>query len=77
MFPKQYVQVLESYITDRFYRVKQTKAGVPQGNVLNYVLYLPFTYDIPKKINIKIATFADDTNVLAIGANADEAIEKL
>lgn len=77
---------LESYITNIFYRVmargvpqelKHYKAGVPQAVVLGHVLYLLFTQDSPKMINIKTATFANDITVLAIGANVDEVTEKL
>jgi hypothetical protein len=44
--PKQYAQILKSYITERHFRIKQEaysdlkdiKAGVPQGSVLGPVL---------------------------------------
>jgi len=49
ILPKQYAENLESYLTERFFRIKQgdayfelkeIKAGVPQGSVLGPVLYL-------------------------------------
>lgn len=61
---------------EEYSELKQTKEGVPKGSVLGPVLYLLFTHEIP--INVNIATFTDDTAILAIeGANADKAIEKL
>ena len=72
--PVQYVQLLESYISQRTFRVKQENeyselkiinAGVSQGSLLGSVLYLLYTCDIPVAENIKLAIFADDTVVLA------------
>jgi hypothetical protein len=74
ILPKQYVHLLESYVTERIYRVKQEdeysqfkdiKAGVPQSSVLRPVLFLLYTHYIPKG-NITMATFADDTAILAV-----------
>jgi hypothetical protein len=79
-------QILQSYITDRYFRIKQEeayselkeiKAGVPQGSVLGPVLYLLYTCDIPTLENDTIATFADDTAILTVGKNNEEATEKL
>ena len=86
LLPKQYSQILESYITDRHFRIKQEesyseikeiKAGVPQGSVLGPVLYLLYTCDIPKLENDTIATFADDTAILAVGNNTTISTQKL
>ena len=70
------------YLSNRYFRVKQgeeysdlkpVKAGVPQGSVLGPVLYLIFTSDIPQPTGTTVATFADDTGILAVGANVEAA----
>jgi hypothetical protein len=45
--------------------------------VLGPVLYLIFTSDIPQPAGTTVATFADDTAILAVGANVEEATKKL
>lgn len=53
MLPKQFVEILTSYIFKRMFRIKQeevyselkdTQAGVPQSSVLWPVLYVLYTY---------------------------------
>ena len=77
---KQYAEILESYLTERFFRIKQgdayselkeIKAQVPQGSVLGPVLYLLYTSDLPKLENSTVATFADGTAILTVG-NSNE-----
>lgn len=86
VLPKQYVELLSSYLSDRLFRIKQedeyselkeVRAGVPQGSVLGPILYLLFTSDFPQLENVTVATFADDTALLAVGSNIDEATNKL
>lgn len=86
LLPKQYVEILKSYISNRLFRIKQEeeysqlkeiRAGVPQGSVLGPVLYLLFTCDLPKTEDTTIATFADDTAILAVGNNIEEATAHL
>jgi hypothetical protein len=68
--PKQYSDILTSYIRERIFTVKfenecsgskQIKAGVPQGSVLGPILYLLYTSDIQITEDTLLATFADDT----------------
>ena len=76
LLPTQYSQLLKSYLSDRYFRVKlweeysdlkPSKAGVPHGSVLGPVLYLIFTNDISQPTGTTVATFADDTAILAVG----------
>lgn len=84
--PRQYFELLKSYITNRFFRVryggeyselKRILAGVPQGSVIGPVLYLLFTRDIPSSHNTLLGTFADDTAILAVGKSLEDSTRKL
>ena len=70
------IQIIESYITDRYFRVKQGElkeisAGVPQGSVLGPSLYLLYNCDI---LTIEIGTIA---TFPAVGETIKDATEKL
>jgi hypothetical protein len=73
-FPTPYYLLLKSYLTDRYSQIKyNTKtsdnfpihSGVPQGPLL----YLIFTADIPTRKDTVIATFTDDTAIMASNEN--------
>ena len=71
--------LLESYLTNRYQRVKfnnifskwgKITKGVPQGSILGPLLFLVYINDLPSFIkrfgphNTSIILFADDTSVL-------------
>jgi len=70
---------MKSYLLERIFRVKFEKAvtqlkqmnsGVPQDSVLKLVLYPLYITDLPALDTI--ATYADDTTILAIHNNHTE-----
>ena len=80
--PHNYYLLLDSYLKDRIFQIKQQeelsnfheiKAGVPQGSVLGPVLYTLFTADLPGSKDVTTATYADDTAILASHVNPVEA----
>jgi hypothetical protein len=85
LLPKQYSDILTSYIRERIFRVKfedeysgskQIKAGVPQGSVFGPILNLLYTCDIPTTEDTLLATFADDTAILTKSTDFEEAAVK-
>ena len=87
MLPGNHVQLLSSYLNDRFFRIRFNdayslfriiKAGVPQGSVLSPLLYSLFTSDIPKpRGNSKMGVYADDTCVLNAASTYEETVTNL
>lgn len=74
LLPTPFYLVLKSYLSERQFYVKvnneisqiyNINAGVPQGSVLGPILYTIFTSDMPFSDNVLIATYADDTALLA------------
>lgn len=84
--PQQFYLILRSYLEKRKYVVKfgeeltspmNIKSGVPQGSVLGPVLYLLYTADLPVSVGTMVATFADDTAILASNTNPEMASRSL
>lgn len=84
LLPTNVCCLLRSYITARSFYVTRDgtdstlhtiAAGVPQGSVLGPLLYTLFTRDIPSPpSSVLLATFADDTALLATSPSYPEAI---
>ena len=84
--PMPYTRLLQSYLTDRKFEVhhgeavsaiESIQAGVPQGSVLGPPLYVLLTPDIPITGETELATFADDTAILASHHQYEKAVANL
>ena len=73
--PDNMYKILQSYLTNRYFRTKYREAysslrpiltGVPQGSILGPLLYLIYPADLPTLENSTTATFADDTAILTV-----------
>lgn len=84
--PHTYFGIIKSYLSDRMFQIKEGNctssfhsilAGVPQGSVLGPMLYTIYTCDLPQREDVVVATFADDTAILARSKCPNEASMKL
>jgi len=58
-------------------QLKDINSGVPQGSVLELVLYLLYTADLPVAQDTITATYADDTAILTTHKDHAEALQRL
>jgi hypothetical protein len=81
-----YFLILKSYLHSRHFLVKveteyaelsSVNAGVPQGSVLEPLLYLLYTADLPTSPGSTTATFADNTAVVTMDRDPAIASQKL
>lgn len=56
---KQYTEILKYYLTEKYFRIREIKVGVPKCSVLGPPLYLLYTCDIPG-LNNTVITYAND-----------------
>lgn len=80
--PAPFYLFFKSYLSKRYFYVKineetselhEIHAGIPQGSVLGPILYTIYTADMPVVDNVMVATYADDTAVIATSEFPDEA----
>ncbi|CAH0384773.1 unnamed protein product [Bemisia tabaci] len=87
LLPACHVKLIQSYLSDRTFRVrvgealsdeKPILAGVPQGSVLGPLLYLLFTSDIPAPVRKSLlGKYADDTAYLSSNKSQELATQEL
>ena len=86
LLPVSHCDFLCSCLSDRYlnvkveyeyFQLKEILAGVPQGSVLEPVLYMLYTSDMAIGDLNTTATFADDAALLTVGSTAEESTSKL
>lgn len=82
LLPSPYYLFFKSYLNQRYFYVKinndrsklsEIRAGIPQGSVLGPLLYTIFTSDMPTNDDVTVATYADDTAIIATSECPTEA----
>lgn len=85
-FPPSLCELIKSFIDGRYFHVHANGArskkvnvltGLIPGSPLSSVLYDIYTYDIPKRDNIKVLKYADDVAVLCAASDPNESINTL
>lgn len=83
--PKQYSDILQSFISERYFRIKyevayselkEINAGVPQGSMLGPLLYFLYTCGIFTSENKTPVTFNDGPAILVVENNNEQAFDK-
>lgn len=82
-YPRGLLRLLASYFQDRTFRPRAgcflgdprpISCGVPQGSILGPKLFVIYTADIPRVPNVDVATYADDTALLAASIRCERSI---
>ena len=85
-FQESLIQLLNSYLCDRYNRVKMgsefssyrlVNRGCPQGFALGPLLWYIFQNDLPLCVSTDISKFADDHQMYYSGRNQGEVTSKL
>lgn len=78
MLAVQSVDILTSFISKRFFRIKQEiKAGVSQDTILVPILYFLNTSDLPLLVDIVVTPSADNTSLFEVGQDQEKYVRKL
>lgn len=71
-FKFRFQQVVCNSIASKF---RTIKFGVPQGSILDPLLFLIYVSDLPNTYSVlHYILFADDSNIFLSGANLDKQI---
>jgi hypothetical protein len=85
-FPTNLIKLINSYLTNRKFRVsvegelstpREIQAGVPQGSVLAPTLYSLYINNTPRTQGVHLALFADDTYLYATDSRESCVLRKL
>lgn len=75
LFFKSYLSQRQFFVNvnDERSDILEIKAGIPQGSVLGPILYTIYTADMPLTNDVTVATYADDTAIVATSQCPTEA----